>query len=258
MKFCLGSRVSPQYLKKADQIKVQPRDIKQIYSLLEEYPDKEIVLLVTNPPTEEEVKEFNRIKILSKNKFILAFNFFPSTWHYGDCRWYANYPVESFSEANALIRLRSECIRLGSPLFFQMDRVALLRHTQVRLVPNQAYLSVVPRENGICGQWIRPEDMHLYWDALPDIMVEFDFCQPTEEEALYRIYAEQHNWPGPLSMIVQNLNDNALNRLLEPGIGLTRLSCGHKCQDPTGSCHVCPNAFKLAKMLEEKHAIDKN
>ena len=257
MKFCLGSRVSPQYLKKADQIKVQPRDIKQIYSLLEEYPDKEIVLLVTNPPTREEVKEFNQIKILSKDKFILAFNFFPLYWHCGDCRWYANYPVESFSEANALIDLRSECIRLGSPLFFQMDKITFLR-TKIRLVPNRPYLSVVPRENGICGQWIRPEDLHLYEELLPDAIVEFDSYATTQEEALYRIYAEQGEWPGPLNYLVEGLNTDALNRLLEPGIGLARLNCGHKCQDPTGSCHVCPNAFKLAKMLEEKHAIDKN
>ncbi len=257
MKFCLNSRLSPQYLKKANQIKVQGRDIKQIYQLIEEYPDKEIVYQVSTLPSSDSVTEFNRISKLTQKKFILAFNFYPSPEHYGECRWYANYPVESFSEANALIASGSECLRLGSPLAFQMDKVALLK-AQIRLVPNQPYLSVIPRENGICGQWIRPEDMHWYWDALPDAIVEFDFCHVSEEEALYRVYAEQHNWPGPLSYLVQNLGDDALNRLLEKGIGLARMNCGHKCQDPSGSCRVCPNAFHLANMLETKHSIDNN
>lgn len=257
MKFCLNCRLSPMYLKKADQIKVQPRDKAYIYQLIEDYPDKEIVLVVHELPTMEEIAEWQKLNKLSGNKLILAFNYFPAPEQYGTCRWYTNYPVESFSEANALIAQGSECLRLGSPLAFMMDKVALL-DTQIRLVPNQPYLSVVPRDdNGICGQWIRPEDLHWYYDKLPNMMIEFDFCRVSEEEALYRLYAEQHNWPGPLSMIIHNLDDGALNRLLEKGIGLARMNCGHKCQDPTGSCHICPNAFKLANMVLAKHEIDK-
>jgi hypothetical protein len=138
-----------------------------------------------------------------------------------------------------------------------IDKVALL-NVQVRLVPNQAYMSVVPRDdNGVLGQWIRPEDVYLY-ERLHDPIIEFDFCRQPEEEALYRIYSEQHSWPGPLSMIVQGLEDEALNRMLPKELGEQRLNCGHKCYDPTASCHICPNAFKLASMLYNKHKLDKN
>lgn len=257
MKFCLDCRLSGQYLKTAHQIKVQPRDKNYIYELLERYEEQEIILVVNDIPDEEMLQEFKKLDKLSGHRVIFAYNFYPRPeWRKG-LRWYANYPVESFSEANALITQGSEYIRLGSPLMFMIDKVAQLQ-VPVRLVPNQPYLSAVPRENGICGQWIRPEDLHLYDERLTDAVTEFDFCRLTEEEALYRVYSDEQRWPGPLSYLVQNLNDNALNRLLEPGIGLTRLNCGHKCQDPTGSCHVCPNSFKLANMLEAKHRIDKN
>ena len=257
MKFCLNSRLSPQYLKTANQIKVQYRDIKSIPQLIELYPHADIILEMLNPLSEEEKIELRRLNKISQNKIILTFNFFPQPELREGFRFYVNYPVESFSEANALIAQGSEYIRLGSPLMFMIDKVAQLK-VPVRLVPNQPYLSMVPRENGICGQWIRPEDLHLYDERLTDAVTEFDFCRLTEEEALYRIYSDEQRWPGPLNYIVQNLNDDALNRLLEPGIGLTRLNCGHKCQDPAGSCHVCFNAFKLANMLEAKHLVDKN
>lgn len=257
MKFCLNSRLSPQYLKKADQIKIAYRDFASIPQIMEEYPDTEIIIEMPNPPSETELKELKRYNKLHLAGLLVAFSFFPPEEMREGLRFYASYPVESYSEANALITAGSECIRPSGILFFQMDKVKMLK-TQVRLIPNQPWLSVVPRENGICGQWIRPEDLHWYQEALPDMVVEFDFCRVSEEEALYRIYAEQHIWPGPLSYLVQNLGDDALNRLLEKGIGLARMNCGHKCQDPIGSCHICPNAFKLANTLEAKHKFDKN
>lgn len=255
MKFCLNSRVSSQYLKTADQIKVAYRDFASIPGVIEKYPETEIIVSLPNPPTDKELNELRNYNKIHQGGLKLAFNFFPLPEHREGLHFYASYPVESFSEANALISAGSECIKPSGSIFFQMDRLMKL-NTQIRLTPNQSWLSLVPRENGICGQWIRPEDLHLY-ESLQDPVVEFDFCRVQEEEALYRIYSEDHKWPGPLSYLVQNLGDDALNRLLARGIGITRMNCGHKCQDPTGSCRICPNAFKLANMLEIKKVIDK-
>ena len=257
MKFCLNSRLSSQYLQTADQIKVAYRDIDSIPDISAKFPQAEIIVCMSNNPTENDMRLVRQYQKIHPKDLILAFSFFPPAEMREGFRFYATYPVESFSEANALIAQGVDYIRLGSPLAFMIDKVAELK-IPVRLVPNQPYLSIVPRENGVCGQWIRPEDLPLYDERLTDAVVEFDFCRLTEEEALYRIYSDEQRWPGPLNYIVQNLNDNALNRLLEPGIGLARLNCGHKCQDPTGSCHVCHNAFRLANMLEAKHRVDKN
>ena len=45
MKFCLGARQTEEYLKKADEIKVDFRDRNIIPDLAEKYPDKTIILV---------------------------------------------------------------------------------------------------------------------------------------------------------------------------------------------------------------------
>ena len=45
MKFCLRSRQSKQYLEKADEIRVDFRDRNSIPNLVEEYPNKTIILV---------------------------------------------------------------------------------------------------------------------------------------------------------------------------------------------------------------------
>ena len=256
MKFCLSSRLSPIYLKKADQIKVEHRDIKALSQLFEDYPEAEIVFSVTHPLDAEEISYLKKMNILARNKLILAFPFYPTGDMREGLRFYTSYPVESYSEANALIAAGSEAICVGCPLFFQKDKLKALK-TQIRLVINEPWLSLVPRDNGICGQWIRPEDLHLYED-IGDVIAEFNNCRISEEEALYRVYSEGQNWPGPLSFLIHNLGDEALNRLLDKGLGEARLNCGHKCQDPQGHCSICPNAFKLAHIVEAKYAVEKN
>ena len=43
MKFCLSSRQSPEYLKQADEIKVQYRDMNQIYDLMDKYTFSQVL-----------------------------------------------------------------------------------------------------------------------------------------------------------------------------------------------------------------------
>ena len=66
MKFCLNSRVSSQYLKTADQIKVAYRDFASIPGVIEKYPDTEIIVSLPNPPTDKELEElrnYNKKKL---------------------------------------------------------------------------------------------------------------------------------------------------------------------------------------------------
>ena len=65
MKFCLDCRLSPQYLKQADQIRVQPRDNNYISNLIEEYPDKDIILVVAEIPTMEDIEKWQKWNKLS-------------------------------------------------------------------------------------------------------------------------------------------------------------------------------------------------
>lgn len=256
MKFCLNSRLSPIYLKEAEQIKIAYRDIKSLPRIFEEYPDKEIICNIAEPPTEEILKMLELYTNLKAN-IILEFPFFPQPHMRKNFRFYTSYPVESLSEARALIDQGVEYLKLGSPLFFMIEKVKSLG-IPVRYTPNKSWLSVVPREDGICGQWMRPEDVELY-DTIPNSVIEFDQCAISEEEALFRIYKKEKVWPGALNYLVKDLNVNDIsNSAILPKVITKRLNCEQKCMGDS-ICRICPHAFKLIIMTKEKKKrLDKN
>lgn len=251
MKYCLNSRLSPIYLKEADQIKIAYRDIKTLPDIFKQYPDKEIICNIAEPPSEETLQMLRLYSNLKAN-IILEFPFFPQYKMREGFRFYTSYPVESLSEARALINQGVEYLKVGNPLFFMMNELKSL-NIPVRFTPNRSWLSVVPRENGICGQWIRPEDVYLY-DIIPEAVIEFDYCHVSEEEALFRIYKHDQNWPGPLNYLISDLNSNVPNRMILPKVAQTRLNCGQKCMG-SSICRVCSHAFQLISLMQERDQI---
>ena len=121
----------------------------------------------------------------------------------------------------------------------------------VRLVPNICYDSYIPHENGVCGQWVRPEDQEVYEKAGCEV-IEFinDLDSKEKEEALYRIYAERKEWPGEMDSIFINFNYPALNRMVPPDLALVRLNCKQFCQRTQG-CQLCKRTFDLQKIAKK-------
>lgn len=235
MKFCLNSRVSFKYLKLADEIKVEQRDIKSIPSLIEKFPQAKIILNL------DEIEE-ELLTPLKKYKIILSIDEMPNDFIKDNFQFYINQPVHNLNELNELIENKSTAIKLSVPLFFHINELKNIK-TQIRLTPNINWLE---DGEGPCGQWIRPEDLHLY-ECLYDPIVEFDEIDSVlAEEALFRIYSNDKHWSGPISFIVEDLDSDACNLLMPKNIGEMRLNCKQKCQDPKGRCNFCYNALKLA------------
>ena len=243
MKYCLNSRQELQYLQKADEIKVEYRDKDSIPSLIEKYPGKRIILMCYFNEILD-WKELNRWNILSRNNFMLCL---ASVAYADDCKehgipFYMGYPVKTYYELRALKELGVSYVRLAEPLFFEMDTVKQFG-VPVRMVPNVAYIDGLPREDGVCGTWVRPEDLDLYENYVE--VVEFEDADLKKEQALFRIYAEQKNWPGDLQMIITNLNHDGLNRIIVPDFAEKRLNCGQRCQKAS-NCKLCYRALTLA------------
>lgn len=73
------------------------------------------------------------------------------------------------------------------------------------------------------GAWFRPED--LYKIEAIDVC-EFFHKDNRDEQALYRIYAENHEWPGELNLIIKDIEDkDILNRMLPPEFQEKRSNC---------------------------------
>lgn len=259
MKYCLSSRQKYEYLKKADSIKVAFRDRYITPDLFEKYPNAEVVITIHREKDEkfkwDEIRQWN---ILSRGKLVLCLQ---SLVDAEECKklnvpFYWGYPVSTYYDLRTLKELGVAYVRLDAPLFFEMDEVKKFG-IPVRAVPNVACLGEIPTKNGIYGTWIRPEDIDFYEEYIA--CVEFEDCDMKKESVLYRIYAEQKIWNGPLTMLISNFNYPAENHLISQEVTKIRLNCGQKCQK-TGRCHICERALRLAdseKLQAYVEAINK-
>lgn len=157
-------------------------------------------------------------------------------------KFYWGYPVNNYYDLQALKNLEVTYIRLDAPLFFEMDEVTKYG-IPIRAVPNIAHLNELPNKNGIFGTWIRPEDIELYENYID--IIEFEDCDMKKESALYRIYAEQKVWGGPLNMLISNIETQADNYLISQDATKVRLNCGQRCQK-NSRCRICERALALA------------
>ena len=246
IQFCLNSRVSLRYRKRADELYIEYRDIKSVERYLDDEYKKTIIILDTPDVITNEELDTLRLYTKQKKDIILALHHYNQLTdeRYQGFRWYIMEPCNSFMEAVALQKNGAEYIVLGETLFFNLQRINECGIKNVRIMANQASHSLVPRENGICGPWIRPEDLQMY-DQFDKLIIEFPGCLPSKEEALYRIYAEQHQWPGAVSMIVDNFNSPCENRMLPSEFTEHRLNCRQRCH----SCHICINLVRLANRI---------
>lgn len=248
MKFSLNSRQTMEYLKKADEIKIEYRDRDSILDLSEKYPDKSFVLINTVADGILDWKNIQKWNTLTHNKLTLCLSSIEDCLKAkeNNIPFYLGFPVTSWHEAQALKELGVSFLVIGAPLFFDMKNVKSL-HMPIRLVPNIACLDDIPREDGINGTWIRPENIDDYDACLEDLTIEFLGCKIQKEQAMYRIYAEQKSWPGELDMLIDGLNYSALNRLIDPKITAGRLNCHQTCAMPDGACTLCYRVFAMAK-----------
>jgi hypothetical protein len=247
MKYCLDSRCADNYLEKADSIKVQWRDRTTIYDLVEKFPEAEIVLqfIITQMQEEFDWHEIQGYNDICQGRLVCAM---PSYELCEECKnrgikFYYGFPVTSFWELEGLKNLGVCYVRLGVDLFFQMNAVKKIG-VPVRAIANVAYNDGLPHRDGICGQWIRSEDVDLYKDYVD--VIEFEDANPRKEEALFRVYAEHQYWTGNLNPLITNLNFDATSRLISPKITEARLNCRHVCASG-GSCQICRRAFELAQ-----------
>ena len=131
---------------------------------------------------------------------------------------------------------------LGIPLFFDLEP-SLNLAIKLRAIPTIAYNHALPHSDGICGQWIRPEDVELY-DKYIDIL-EFEPCDIAREQALFKAYAIDKYWSTRLDLLVRDLNSGAINRMIPPDLAQVRIGCRQRCMRGD-ACHLCRAYLKLA------------
>ena len=245
MKLCVQARQEHKYLDWASEIIFEYRDREAIPDFIEKYPGKTFILTCYNQE-DLDWDEIQGYALLAEDNFLLALNQlkFIQPCKEQNIRFYLGYPITSYDELNIVLELGSEYVRLGAPLFFDMDNIKKCFPTaRIRAIPNIAYDDNYPRKNGICGTWIRPEDIKLYDDYIETI--EFNDADLIKEKALIRIYWEERKWPGDLKLLITNLNAEGVNRMIQSDVTEARLNCRQKCMSQK-NCHICTRALQLA------------
>lgn len=254
MKYCLSSRVGKKFLDAADEIKVAYRDINQIYDLIEDYPNKTIILKLDfeQDINWTEVQSFSEIY---PGKFICACETLTQLLWCGDLgiKKYYDFPITSYYDLNAVKDLGVEYALISIPLCFDLPTVKDF-HIPIRMVPNIAYDRYLLHDTGICGQWIRPEDVPVYEEYVETL--EFRAESVAKEETLYHVYAENGYWPTDLSTLIDDLDFPCENSAIPADVIEARIKCKHACQ--TGRCHLCENAFKFSSAVRLYSTQKKN
>lgn len=240
MKYSLSYRVSPKYLAKVDEIRIPYKAIERIGEFAEKYPNADLLLEADFAiPPEQELQTAAtlakgrlkaRITNLEDADYYKSFNI-PYIW---------SFSPKDLYELNAVYESGVCEIQINSIFFFQMSKEIA---RSLRFNPTEAASqAIVPNVNTIVSPYMRPEDQKLYENHI-DIL-ELSTETPEKEEALFRIYAEEGEWPGRIDFIIP-VETDAVNRMISPTFAQARYDCALGCLRGV-HCHACERYLKMA------------
>lgn len=255
MKYCVSGRQPLSILRQADEIKMKYADRDRAIDYIKEFPDKTIIIEIP-----KDVEDIDWKLLEAYNQEITLVLCLYDLRLVPDClrrniKFYWAYPITSYYELNGIIALHPYYLYLGAPLCFDLEKIHNKTGIYIRLCPNVAYDAYIPRTDGVCGQWIRPEDVKHYAPYVNAL--EFITDNLEKERTLLHIYKDNENWPGNLNLLLTNFGVNVDNRALPDELGPIRIRCGQRCMS-NGSCHYCHSAIKFAEQLRHMHYEAKN
>lgn len=249
MHYCLSAQVDKEYLKKADEIRIKYSKLDTILDLYEINPNVSFILTITSNEDKNSIRwtDIEKYNIMTQDKLIIETDSFDimDACKALNIKFFYAIPVNSFYDLKALADYGCCDVKIDAPLTHMLDKLSVYDITY-RMSPNVAYYAYIPRENGIIGSWVRPEDVELYEDYID--VFEFEDCDVKKEQALFRVYAEQQEWPGQLNNLITNFNYQGINRKISKNLILSRMFCGQKCTQGI-NCNICQRFLDISNNL---------
>ena len=249
MKYCVSARQPKDVLAKADEIRFDYKDRKGLYNLIEEFPKKRYII---NIPRNTEIDWQELVMFAAKVDLTLALENMRMAKICRELKlpFYWGYPITSFYELQGIVFLGACELLLGAPLYFDLAEVKK-KGLPIRLVANLCFDGYIPRPNGVCGTYVRPEDVPAYEPYVDTL--EFETDDIKKEAILLKVYQEDKNWPGNLNLLLTNLGEHVDNRAIPEQFGSARIQCRQNCQRG-GSCKLCFTAIQLSQALDRAKA----
>ena len=243
-----------------DEIKVDYRDYQSLENYInnEELKDKTFIV---NIPKDVKNIDWNFLMNIAKQLNIIVGC--ADIQHGLDARnqgfkWYWTYAINSWTDVHGMVALKPSYLMITAPLSMSLEQMKRITEIPLRMAPNIAYDAYIPRADGIKGQWVRPEDAEAYGQYISTF--EFLDADLKKEQALFRVYHDQKEWPGNLNLLISNLGFDIDNRVIQEETIKARMNCGQRCMSG-GRCHICEADFRLAeaarKYYNDLHAAKK-
>lgn len=250
MKYCISGRQPNSTLREADEIRLNYIDKAKIIDIAMDMPDKTIILMI---PKDEPTIDWTYISNCAESiSIILCLEDLREVENceFFGLRWYWRYPIVTYYELQSLAKLKPSYLFLGAPLSFELNKI-ISYNIPIRLCANVCYDAYIPRENGIQGQWIRPEGQAAYEKYVAAL--DFIAKDLEHERTLLHIYKDNKSWPGNLNLLLTNFDVNIDNRAVPTELDEVRTTCGQRCMS-TGACHYCLSVMKFTTALRDLKA----
>jgi len=246
MKYCTTQFHTDSFLKDIDEIRVAWKDKEGLFDLVEKFPKKTFIVHVPLEATDINWSYFEvftgKANIIMELDNIRICN--ECMNHHLKYMW--SFAVSSFYELKGLADLRVSYVKLNAPLFFDLAAVKAY-NIPIRAVVNTCYDSYIPRPDGVCGTYIRPEDIDTYAQYVDAI--EFETEKSAQEEALLEIYRHKKEWKGNLNLIINGLNYNVDNRAIPDEFAEARIQCRQNCMR-SNTCHFCQTSMSFSNTIK--------
>lgn len=264
MKFMVSCRHPLVFLKNKSEIRVNYPDIERLADFVSEdwVCQADIVIYL---PRDEEI-DWKKIDAYKDTlNIIIAVEdttmIMPIKEKHYKVFW--TFPASTYWELRGLLDLGVDQVILDAPLYFDLPNVKRLcaDKAEIRLVVNKCMNNYMKRRDGVCGTYVRPEDVEIYEPFVQHM--EFDTDSLQKENTLYHVYAEKKYWPGNLDLLLTHLNTEVDNRGFEvipndeddpKAFAHRRLTCKQKCQE-NNSCNYCHQMFDFINTID-KHSSE--
>lgn len=237
MKYTISSRQPPKFLKSADEITLRYNDYNYLYTLLEKYPEKPISMERWNVDS-----PFSYSSIPPLPNVLLGTISIPELISLKKKGYKAYYllPATTLQEVKYFQSLEVDALRVEGPLFHSLPTLPK-NLPPLRQIANSSYSLLYPYQ---IHSWIRPEDVSLYEPYIDTLSFSYETLQ--EERALYKIYAIDKTFQGPLNLLIKDLNYSIPNSSLPQDFGARRLNCRQPLK-----CTYCFRTLELNEKLKE-------
>ena len=262
MKYCINYRRGFKYIKDVDEINIDynPKDTT-LGQFMQKHKDQRINIYINHVDdfiANDRVKLFNQLVIdnpdidfalvlpgiKNNSKAEEAYNIIKEY----NIKYYFFEMVTNWDMLWGYIVYNPSDMFIAEELGFELDTVAEVLHSfgiKIRAFANVAQSSW-KHTPALKKFFIRPDDIDIYEQYID--VIEF-FGKEKSIETLYRIYAIDKKWAGPLNEVISDFDSDIDSRFIIPIFAEKRLSCGRRCLKGH-SCQVCEAIERLSKTLE--------